>query len=251
MHMKAARTLCRLGAYAVASLATLLAPASAQPRATRAVDLELVFAIDVSASIDAAEASLQRAGYVAALTTKRVIDTISAGPLGRIAVTYVEWAGGQTTVVDWTVIDGEASARAFADAVLAAPLSTGTTTSISGAIDYAAYLLDENDIEGTRRVIDISSDGRNSRGRPLVAARHDAIERGITINALPILRRDETGRIVNAGLDAYYANNVIGGPGAFIVKAEGIEAFPEAILNKLIIEIADRGTPAAPRLAQR
>ncbi len=202
------------------------------------VDVELVLAVDVSASIDAQQAQLQREGYVSALTDDSLIARIRAGFLGRIAVAYVEWSHVQTTIVDWTIIESKADALAFSDKVLTAPLVSGSATSISGAIDYSVVLLENNGIEGTRRVIDVSSDGRNSAGGPLVLARQRALNAGIVINGLPIIQREETGRPVDPGLEDYYASNVIGGPGAFIVVAEGIEAFPEAIRKKLFIEIA-------------
>jgi len=213
------------------------APASAQAPEIP-VDLELVLASDVSASIDAEEAALQRAGYLAALTSPEVIDTIGKGVLGRIAIAYVEWAGTQRTIVGWTVIEDLASARAFAVALRSAPLSSGATTSISGALDYAAGLFDGNGIEGTRRVIDISGDGRNYAGRPLSFARADVLAGGITINALPMLHLDADGTVLNPGLDTYYSQRVVGGPGSFMVPALGTNAFPNAILKKLIIEIA-------------
>lgn len=208
------------------------------------VDLELVLATDVSASIDEEEAAFQRSGYLAALTNPEVVATIRGGVLGRIAVTYVEWAGTQRTVVDWTVIEDKASAGAFAVALRSSSMSGGTTTSISGALDYAASLFDANGFEGTRRVIDISGDGRNQVGRPLSYARTDVLASGITINALPMVHRDKDGQVVNPDLDTYYSQHVIGGPGSFMVPAVGLNAFPEAILKKLIIEIAGLETPA-------
>ena len=231
---------------AAALAATLAAPADAQAQEIP-VDLELVLASDVSASIDAEEAALQRAGYLAALTNPEVVDTIRKGALGRIAVIYMEWAGGQRTVVDWTVIEDIASARAFAVALQSAPLSSGANTSISGALDYAAGLFQDNGFEGTRRVIDISGDGRNYTGRPLGFARADVLANGITINALPMIHLDADGSELNPGLDTYYSQRVVGGPGAFMVPALGANAFPEAILKKLIIEIA--GLSRDPRLA--
>lgn len=222
--------------------ATLAAQANAQAQEVP-VDLELVLATDVSASIDPEEAAFQRAGYLAALTNPDVINTIRSGILGRIAVTYVEWAGVQRTIVGWTVIEDRASAHAFAVAVESMPLSSGAGTSISGALDYAAGLFDDNGFEGTRRVIDISGDGRNHSGRHLGAARADVLARGITINALPMIHRDADGRVINPGLDTYYSQRVVGGPGAFMVPAFGVNAFPEAILKKLIIEIAGLDVP--------
>jgi len=223
-------------------LATLVLMASPLPSVGDGlpVDVELVLAVDVSASIDAHQARLQREGYVAALTDRSLIDRIRAGFLGRIAIVYVEWSHVQTTVVDWTVIQDMAGARAFSDAILSAPLTSGSATSISGAIDYATSLLEDNAIDGARRVIDVSSDGRNSAGGPLVLARQRALDAGIVINGLPIIQRDATGRPVDPGLETYYAANVIGGAGAFLVVAEGIDAFPAAVRNKLFIEIAGR-----------
>lgn len=237
----------------VAGLAlTLLVARSPAVAQEVPVDLELVLATDVSASIDPDEASLQRQGYIAALTDPEVIAEIRGGFLGRIAVVYVEWAGGQRTIVDWTLIEDRDSALAFARTLQNAPRMSGASTSISGALDYAASLFDANGFEGTRRVIDISGDGRNHAGRPLIFARAEVLASGIIINALPMLHFDEAGRELNPGLDRYYAERVVGGPGAFMVPAQGIEAFPAAIKKKLIIEIADRAAPdPAPRLAGR
>ena len=231
-------------AILAALIATTLAASAIAQAPDVPVDLELVLATDVSASIDPEEAAFQRAGYLAALTNPEVVDAIRRGVLGRIAVIYVEWAGVQRTVVGWTVIADEASALAFTLAVRSQPLSSGAGTSISGVLDYAAGLFDNNGFEGTRRVIDISGDGRNFSGRPLGPARADVLAKGITINALPMLYRDAQGQVVDPGLDTYYSQRVIGGPGAFMVPAFGANAFPEAILKKLIIEIAGLEDPA-------
>lgn len=232
--------------FAALITVTLAAQANVQAQDVP-VDLELVLATDVSASIDPEEAAFQRAGYLAALTNPDVVNTIRSGILGRIAVTYVEWAGVQRSIVGWTVIEDQASARAFAVAVESIPLSSGAGTSISGALDYASRLFDDNGFEGTRRVIDISGDGRNHSGRHLGAARADVLARGITINALPMLHREADGRVINPGLDTYYSQRVIGGPGAFMVSAFGVNAFPEAVLKKLIIEIAGLDAPKTNR----
>jgi hypothetical protein len=236
-------------AVILAALITVTLAAQANVQAQDVpVDLELVLATDVSASIDAEEAAFQRSGYLAALTSPEIIDTISRGVLGRIAVTYVEWAGEQRTIVGWTVIEDKASVDAFAAAVRSIPLTSGAGTSISGALDYAAGLFDANGLEGTRRVIDISGDGRNHSGRPLGAARADVLASGITINALPIIHLDKEGREINPGLHKYYSQRVVGGPGSFMVPALGTNAFPEAILKKLVIEIAGRDDPKTNRV---
>jgi hypothetical protein len=211
------------------------------------VDLELVLAVDISGSIDPSEARLQREGYVAALRHPRVIEAIKGGMLGRIALTYVEWAGedNQRTLLDWTVIGDAASAFAFADALAEAPLMSGQWTSLSAAIDYAGPRFESNGFKGVRRVIDISGDGYNNRGRPVEAARDQAVGAGITINGLPIMddRPNPWGSLPPKDLDRYFRDRVIGGPGAFIVVANDYAAFAQAILSKLLLEIAGQ-TPA-------
>lgn len=211
------------------------------------VDLELVLAVDVSGSIDRDEAALQREGYLAALVHPKVVQAIRSGPMGRIAISYVEWAGDrfQRTAVDWGMVTDEASAQAFASALAASIPTSERWTSISGGIDYAVAMMDNNPFSGSRRVIDISGDGYNNSGRPVTAARDDAVAHGITINGLPILndRPGPGGWPPAVDLDKYYEANVIGGPGAFIVAAETFGTFAEAILKKLILEIADTAGP--------
>lgn len=209
------------------------------------VDLELVLAVDISYSVDAFEARTQRDGYIAALTNEAVLNAIASGFLGKIAVTYVEWADSvyQNQLVDWMIISDAASAQVFADRLNAVPLNRAYYTSISHAIDYSADLFDRNEYEGLRKVIDISGDGIHNQGRPLAAARQAALEKGIIINGLPILndRPQPVGIATpkDLQLDLYYEDNVIGGPGAFIVAAEDFNDFRSAILSKLIREIAD------------
>ena len=221
------------------------------------VDLELVLAIDVSGSIDQEEAQLQRQGYVDAITDPEIIRAIKGGILGRIAVTYFEWAGEgyQDRVVDWAVIDGEETARAFAAKLAAAPVGTGPWTSISDALDFGARLFPNNGFQGTRRIIDISGDGPNNTGPPVVPARDRAVAQGITINGLPIINdRPTFNRMPMPNLDLYYRNCVIGGRGAFIVVAETFRTFARAIRRKMILEIADapggKGPIGAAGLAQ-
>jgi hypothetical protein len=212
------------------------------------VDLELVLAVDISGSVDEVEALLQREGYMAALRHPQVIEAVENGMFGRIAVTYVEWAGDyyQHTMLGWTQIDGQESAFAFADALGETPLMTAHWTSLSGAIDDAVPLFDGNGFEGFRRVIDISGDGHNNRGRLVEAARDEAVAAGITINGLPIVndRPNPWGGRPPIDLDLYYEQRVIGGPGAFIVVAEDYTSFASAILSKLLLEIAGETPPA-------
>lgn len=232
----------------------LLAVAVTIGRVARAevpVDLELVLAVDISGSVDEEEAHLQRSGYVQALSDPRVAAAVRSGMIGRIAVAYVEWAGNehQRTVVGWTLLDGGASMTGFAAAIAEAPILSAQWTAIGAAIDYSARLFDGNGFEGARRVIDVSGDGVNNRGRPVQAARDEAVAAGITINGLPILndRPNPWGSPPPGNLDVYYRDNVIGGPGAFFVPALGFGSFADAILSKLLLEIADSGGEAPPR----
>lgn len=206
------------------------------------VDVELVLAVDVSASIDGGEVNLQRVGYVQALTDPSVISAMLSGPLGRVAVTYVEWSVTQRVSVGWTVIGSAADAVAFAAAVDANPIPQGGLTSITGALDFTAGLFEANGIEGTRQVIDISADGRDSRGleEEVSAARDRALSKGITINGLVINPQQEQTEVegVKYDLDGYFREVVIGGPGAFTVVTESAADFSRAVVNKLVLEIA-------------
>jgi len=216
------------------------------------VDVALVLAVDVSGSMDLNEHRLQRAGYMAALVHPDVIDAIAGGILGRIAVTYVEWAGpsSQVVVVPWRVIDGLPAATAFVEALGARPIAQIRGTSISGALAFAAALFETGAIEATRRVIDISGDGPNNMGPPVVEARDSVVARGVTINGLPIVLspsgRGGFGRFwMNPeGLLAYYRGCVIGGPGAFALAVASEDQLPEAIRRKMVLEIAGRRPPA-------
>ena len=234
------QTLLRCGAFLAAFVVPV--PVMAQEGGGLPVDLELVLAVDISGSIDEIEARLQREGYIRALAHPEIIQAIQSGVHGRIAITYIEWASDddQQTLIEWTLVRDDASAKMLAHALAEAPLSTGRWTSISGAIDYSAKLFDNNGYQGSRRVIDVSGDGDNNRGRPAEWARDQAVAAGITINGLPILngRPNPWGGTPLADLDRYFEEHVIGGPGAFIVVAEDFTAFAQAIMNKLLIEIA-------------
>jgi len=215
------------------------------------VDLELVLAVDVSASIDGGEVDLQRAGYIAALTDPAVVAAMTAGPLGRIAVTYVEWAEFQRSIVGWTLIDGAAAAAAFAGQLARQPAPPGETTVIDAAIDFAASRFAGNGFEGTRQVIDLSGDGRDTfdpLDEQVPAARDRALARGITVNGLAINPDNEQAMVEGAPepLDRYFRDNIIGGPGAFVVIAVGADDFPRAVMRKLIREIAFAGPEAGP-----
>jgi hypothetical protein len=233
-------------------MAALIAPAA---RAADPVDMLLVLAADVSRSVTEPKFKLQREGAAAAITHPDVVSAMTAGPNRRIAVCFVEWAtvGQQSVVIDWTIIDGAAAARSFGGRLVEAPRSFAGSTSISSAIDFSVRQLERAPFTTERRVIDVSGDGNNNSGRSVTDARDEALAKGITINALVILtplsesfRPEHTNP--PGGLEKYFKDNVIGGPGSFTVVAEGHESFGRALTKKLIQEIADfsRPSPALP-----
>jgi hypothetical protein len=231
----------------------LAAPALATTRSARAsteVDVELILAVDVSRSVDTEEMEMQMRGYAAAFRDPRLAEGIAGGPLGAIAVMLFAWSDWniQHTLVPWMRLDGPASCEGFARALDGASRETYLYTSISGAIDHAAQQFGQR-FEGLRRVVDISGDGVNNSGRPLAAARTEALERGIVLNGLAVLDRSPQPAALLAGLppvDDYYRDEVIGGPGAFLMVAEGYGAFASAVRRKIIREIAAIPAPGPP-----
>lgn len=233
--------------WVLIALLVLAGPALAQER--RETGLELVLLADASGSIDSEELAFQRQGYAMALTDPRVVAAIEDSAYGTIAVTYVEWATNTAVVADWTIIDGPEAARGFADALLGPPRRAVGRNAIGGALLEGKRLIEMNDIDAPRAVIDFSGDSiGNSSGPSIAAARDEVLAAGITINALPILR-PEDGRRAGADLEAEYARRIIGGPGAFMVTAESRATFAETLRRKLVLEIA--GPEAARRHAAR
>lgn len=225
----------------MAALALAL-PVRASAAPDKPVDLELVLAVDISRSMDADEQALQRNGYVQAFRHEEVIEAISTGPHGRIAVSYVEWAGPayQQVLVPWTVIDGAPAARAFADRLAAAPISRERGTSIANGLLFVGPTFEGNGFAGSRRVIDVSGDGPNNMGAPVETARDPLVAQGVTINGLPIMIKRAGGFASIENLDIYYEDCVIGGPGAFLVTVTDIKNLASAIRRKLVLEIAAR-----------
>lgn len=216
-----------------------------QARAETEVDLLLVLAADISRSLDQKKFRLQREGYAAALVSSRVIKAIESGPAGRIAICFLEWSGpgAQAVIVDWTVVANLADAKQLAAKINDAPRLFYDRTAIGNAIDYSVRQLESAPMRANRRVIDVSGDGTSNAGRSVLDARADALAKGITINGIAIL--SEVPLPTNpwhthppGGLLAWYENNVIGGPGAFALAAEGFEAFGASIASKLIKEIS-------------
>ena len=227
----------------------LAAAREAAAEAGIAVDLELVLAVDVSGSIDTSEAGLQRQGYIQALTSPEVIGAATGGPFGRIAVSYLEWAGAGHVrlVAGWHLIDGLPAAETLAARLAEADTVSGQRTSISGAVMFALPLFRGNGYAGTRRVIDLSADGPNNNGLPVLAARDAASAAGVSVNALAILndRIGPYGYPVLEDLDVYFEECVVAGPGAFVLVAQGFGDFGAAIRRKLVLEIAGL-TPLRP-----
>src|SRR5947199_10404090 len=214
-------------------------------RAAEQVDLLLVLASDVSRSVDTRKFELQRQGYAAALSNPRVIDAIKSGPHGRIAICFVEWSGAtsQKLVIDWTIVGDFASARRIGDQMLELPRSFADRTSISAGLEFSMAQLNNAPFEAPRRTIDVSGDGTNNSGRDINSVRDEVLAKGVTINGLVIL--SDTPLPWNpehtnppGGLDGYYRNNVVGGPGAFVMVAENHDSFGQAIVKKMIAEIA-------------
>jgi Protein of unknown function (DUF1194) len=207
------------------------------------VDLALVLAVDVSRSMDPDEQELQRQGFVEAFRSPLVQEAIQSGVLGRISVTYMEWSGetSHIVVVPWTVLADAESAAEFAERLAGAPIARIGPTSISGAIDFSVRLLEQSGAEPLRKVIDVSGDGPNNRGRMVTLARDEAVAKGVTINGLPIMLKRPSGRGDIENLDLYFRDCVIGGLGAFIVPVRERQQFANAIKSKIIREIA--GTP--------
>ncbi|HYA07155.1 MAG TPA: DUF1194 domain-containing protein [Xanthobacteraceae bacterium] len=242
-------------------LLSIFAGLALAPPAARAgddVDLLLVLAADVSRSIDTEKFQLQRDGYAAAISDPRVLDTIRSGNNGRIGLTFVEWSGigAQRVVIDWTAVGDAAAARDFGDRLLETPRSFADRTSISGAIEFAMDRLANAPFNCVRRTIDISGDGTNNAGRDVAALRDEAVAKGVTINGLVIL--SDTPLAWNpdhtnppGGLDNYYRNNVIGGPGAFVMVAQNFQSFGQAMIAKMIAEVAQAREPKPWRASAR
>lgn len=223
------------------ALAALVFLASLPALAQTEVSLELVLLADATGSIDDAEIRFQRQGYADAITDQAVLAAIRSSAHGRIAVTYVEWgnAASQDVVVDWRVIDGIESARQFARTLAEAPRRARGRNAIGAALLFAKKKIEENEIAGNRRVIDISADSANNwTGPEIEFARDEVVAAGISINGLAVLCRHCSGRPVSYDLEAAFERRIVGGPGAFVITADSTDTFAAAVRRKLILEIA-------------
>jgi hypothetical protein len=241
--------LCLAGVLASLALSTSgVAGGQVSARPMR-VDLELVLAVDISRSMSQDEHYLQREGYVEAFRHKDVINAVTSGPEGRIAVMYMEWAGDFEPIplIPWTIIDSAASAKAFADRLAREPVWGEQRTSISRALYTAADHIESNNIISGRQVIDVSGDGANNAGPPVEEIRDEVLDRGIIINGLPIILNKPREFYDIDHLDRYYRDCVIGGPAAFIVPVFDLRHFASTVRKKLVLEIA--GIEVAPDMA--
>ena len=231
--------------YFIVAFVLTLSGWNAPVEAKEPVDLLLVLAADVSRSVDADKFKLQREGYAAAVGDSRVINAIASGLRGRIAVCFVEWsgAGSQRLVIDWTLIEDFATGKQFGDQLLEIPRSFANSTSISGGIDFALAQFARAPFDAERRTIDVSGDGNNNNGRDVRLARDEAVAAGVTVNGLVILTDERFSLSPEhtnppGGLEKYYQDNVIGGPGAFVLVAKDFNSFGNLLIKKLIAEIA-------------
>src|SRR5918996_1194838 len=237
----------------MAAILAALVLAAGEAAAAESVDLELVLLADASRSIDDGEILVQRQGYAAAITHPEVLGAIEQGFDQRIAVTYVEWgdARSQDVVVPWTIIDGKESAAAFAQTLMERPRRASGLNAIGSAFTVAQALIEENAYEGHRKVIDLSADSVGSWGGvPLAEARQSALMSDIVINGLAVLCRSCSGRPNSYDLEAAFAEQIIGGPGSFVVTAERDDQFAAAVRRKLLLEIAGT-TPNGEVVAER
>jgi hypothetical protein len=231
-------------ALVLAAALTLASAGSVTPQTRQAVtevDLQLVLAVDISYSMDPEEQRLQREGYLQAIVAPDVVDAIRRGLIGKIAVSYLEWAGAheQQVVIGWRIIDGLASAQAFADELRSKPYRRAFRTSISGAINASVNLIETSGMRSQRRVIDVSGDGSNNNGMIVELARDAALAKGIVINGLPIMLYRPNNRYADVTeLDAYYQDCVVGGPGSFVIAIKTPEEFVPATRRKLVLEVA-------------
>jgi hypothetical protein len=214
-------------------LAAAIAPGSAQSL-PRPVDLRLALAIDSSSSVNIDEYYLQLEGYAAAFRHPDLLKAIQRGSHQAIAVMLYEWSSDGRAVVnfEWRLLESETELNRFADELALAPrLVVGGQTAIGDAIDFGVKQFDSGAFEGGRRVIDVSGDGVSNRGRPVTEARDDALAMGIIINGLAVLNEEPM-------VDDFYRRFVIGGSGSFVLGVRDYTDFAEAILKKLLREIA-------------
>jgi hypothetical protein len=214
------------------------------------VDVNLILDVDVSGSIDYQEAELQRKGIVDAFLSKEVLQAIQAGSLGRIGVAVVYFSsrayGYMSVPVNWMIVRDQKSATDFVKTLVAAQRPSARGTSISDALELSQRLFEVSPYHASKEIIDVSGDGQNNAGRRVLDVRNEVLQRGVTINALPII--DET---TPQDLDKYFEGCVVGGPGAFVIPAKGFQDFARAMRRKLVIEISGLTPKETPQMLPR
>lgn len=204
----------------------------ARAETLRPVDLALVLAVDVSGSITDASWRLQRDGIADALASDGFAHSIAAGQIGRVAVAVLQWGTMARIALAWRIVETPAEARALAEAIRRLEREESGGTCMGAAVRAAHQALAAWAEHASRRVIDVSGDGASNCGIEVAPPRAAALADGITLNGLPIVTAAEP------LVDRWYEDNVIGGPGAFLVVAEGYASFAEAFRKKLTIETA-------------
>ena len=229
----------------IVALVALVLSQTGPVAAAEQVDLLLVLASDVSRSVDTRKFQLQREGYAAAMSNPRVIEAIRSGPHGKIAICFVEWSGATSLklVIDWTIVNDAASARKIGDQMIELPRSFADRTSISAGLEFSMVQLERSPYQAVRRTIDVAGDGTHNSGRDLPTVRDEILAKGVTINGLVILSAtplpwNPEHTNPPGGLDEYFRRNVTGGPGSFVMVAENHNSFGQAIIKKMIAEIA-------------
>jgi pyruvate/2-oxoacid:ferredoxin oxidoreductase beta subunit len=221
----------------LASLVLLCSGARAQT--AQPVDLELVLAVDTSTSVDEKEFALQTQGLAEAFLHPDVVNAIRLAGRNGVAVSVVHWAGqgAQATAVDWFVVRDSTSAAALSRRIAATTRALNGMTDIAGVLQFSMRSILSNDLDGARRVIDVSGDGTGDAGKD-AAARDAALAQGIVVNGLVINNVDYSlGELANIDLYSHYRDYVIGGPGAFLMTAKDYDDFRVAIRRKLVREI--------------
>jgi Protein of unknown function (DUF1194) len=202
-------------------------------------DVALVMAVDVSSSVNEERFALQRDGIAQSLESQAVLHAIAGGPHQTIELAIVEWSEEQSVLLDWTIIRGAADLAQVVQALQTTLRpKVGWKTDLGGGIAKAVALLDSAPLSASRRIIDVSGDGRQNFGHISAdQARSAALAKDITINGLPITSGDEP------EVDLWYEQHVIGGTGAFMIVANGHERFADAMRKKLALEIAGLAPP--------
>lgn len=213
------------------------------------VDTALVIAVDVSNSVDERRYRLQMEGIATALEDPSVVGTVLNGAQGAILVSLVAWSDRPQMALDWMRISSQEEAAAVADKIRHLQRFTGEFTCLAGMLRYLNdKVLPTVPARALRKVVDVSGDGADNCNSKVATPdiRDEIVGYGTSINGLPILEGQEA-----ATLEGWYEKNVRGGPGSFVLAADGFEDFGRAIRQKFIVEISGLDPRPGRRLAAR